>query len=147
MKKRAQPTDWKTEPLPQKHVTLRLNRRFSSREMEPIRRGLVPQVMEDKWFVYWDDALFFHRSWTGYCIYVVRFVPEGEDYRMLEADVNRNPEQYGETDDAKDAEMISYLIDVLLLHREAELPSDEEEELESPSRIGRATLGEHPDDE
>ena len=22
--------------------------------------------MEDKWFIYWkDDALFFHRSWTG----------------------------------------------------------------------------------
>jgi len=33
--------------------------------------GLVPEEIEDKWFIYWeDDTLFFHRSWTGNCIYV-----------------------------------------------------------------------------
>ena len=29
---------------------------------------------EDKWFIYWEnDTLFFHRSWTGVCVYIVRF--------------------------------------------------------------------------
>ena len=37
--------------------------------MDQIRAGHIPEMMEDKWFIYWqDDRLFFHRSWTGYCI-------------------------------------------------------------------------------
>ena len=41
---------------------------------------------------------------------------------MIEADVNRDPEQYKETSDKRDAEMISYLVDTLLLHQEAVFP-------------------------
>ena len=77
--------------------------------------------MEDKWFIYWnDDALFFHRSWTGFCIYVVRFAADGATWRMIQADVNRDRRQYEETDDDRDARLISYLIDVLLLGRHAD---------------------------
>ena len=84
--------------------------------MDSIRQGLIPAEMEDKWFVYWADAvLYFHRSWTGCCIYVVRFVADGEGWRMTEAQVNRDPEQYCETDDAADVRMVSFLIDRLLL--------------------------------
>ncbi len=43
---------------------------------------------------------------------------------MFKAEVNRNPEQYTEISDAKDASLISHLIDVLLLHKEAEFPDD-----------------------
>ena len=53
--------------------------------MDHIRQGMIPEVMEDKWFIYWkDDALFFHRSWTGFCIYVVRFAADGEN-KVLKA--------------------------------------------------------------
>lgn len=148
----AKPTDWKTKPLPSTKATIHLERTFSSREMERIRAGLVPQQMEDKWFIYWEnDALFFHRSWTGVCIYVVRFTAEGDGGKMIGADVNREPEQYGETSDKKDAKMISYLVDVLLLRHPAEFPSDEASDenraLKNWSQIGRAMLGEDPDDE
>ena len=120
--KTAKSTDWKTEVMPSKRSTIRLDRAFSSEEMERIRRGLVPQQMEDKWFIYWkDDALFFHRSWTGFCIYVVRFASAVGGCTMIEADVNRDPEQYDETSDKIDAEMIAYLIDVLLLHQESNM--------------------------
>ena len=81
--------------------------------------------MEEKWFIYWEaDTLFFHRSWTGVCIYAVRFASEGDSFRMVQADVNRDPEQYKETSDSRDAELISYLIDVLLLGRDSEFPCD-----------------------
>ena len=123
--KAAKPTDWKTEALPSKRTTIRLDRVFSSREMEYIRRGLVPEEMEDKWFIYWkDDTLFFHRSWTGFCLYIVRFASEGESCRMIEADVNRDPGQYTEISDEKDAEMILWLVDVLLLHQGGTFPGD-----------------------
>lgn len=72
---------------------------------------------------------------------------------MVSADVNREPEQYGEVDDSADAEMIPYLIDVLLLHR---LEAYLEEQLVDDSLsdatvlgqwglVGRAMLGQHPE--
>jgi len=65
--KTATQTDWKTKAFPSKRTTIALNRRFSEIEMRQIRKGLVPQQMEDKWFVFWEhDALYFHRSWTGF---------------------------------------------------------------------------------
>lgn len=70
---------------------------------------------------------------------------------MLAADVNRDPEQYSETSDERDAEMISYLVDVLLLRRDAVFPNDEpspeKQALTNWSQVGRAMLGQHPDDE
>ena len=148
----AKPTDWKTKALPSKRATIALNRTFSLREMKRIRRGLVPEQMEDKWFIYWeDDVLSFYRSWTGNCIYVVRFAAEGDRYRMVEADVNRDPEQYSETSDERDAKMISYLVDVLLLHQESRFPSDdpssEKQAIMNWSQVGRAMLGQHPNNE
>ena len=131
--KTAKPADWKTEALPSKKTTIHLDRTFSSQEMEHISRGLVPEQMEDKWFIYWqDDTLFFHRSWTGFCIYVVHFIPEGDRYRMVEADVNQDPAQYKEPNDERDIRMISYLVEVLLLHRVVPFPSDD---LSSEKRV------------
>lgn len=148
----AKPTDWKTEPLPSQRATILLDQTFSQKETNRIRRGLVPEEMADKWFIYWqDDALFFHRSWTGFCIYIVRFAKDGDGRKMVDACVNRDPEQYAETSDEQDAKMISYLIDVLLLHRDSTFPSNETSSeknvLMNWSQVGRAMLRQHPDDE
>jgi hypothetical protein len=110
----TKPPDW-PDGLPAKKTTIRLDRTFSPQEMTRIRRGFVPDGMDDRWFIYWrDDFLYFHRSWTGFCIYIVRFAVDGG--RMIEADVNRDPEQYTETNDKTDSKMISRLIDQFLLH-------------------------------
>lgn len=145
----ARPSDWKTFPLPAKRTTIRLNRTFSREEMKQIRQGVVPQQMEDKWFIYWqEDTLYFHRSWTGFCLYVVHFTTTEEGCRMTKAEVNRDPEQYGGIDDEKDAAIISWLIDLLLLHRRASSPFGEVPQekgvLQEWHFVGRAMLGEHP---
>ncbi len=121
----AKPKDWKTTPMPEQRVTIPLNRAFSQEQVVLIREGLIPEEMEDKWFIYWKKGtLYFHRSWSGFCIYAVRFQLEGDQWRMFEADVNRDPEQYDEQRDSHDTAMISYLIDVLILGQEAEFPAD-----------------------
>jgi hypothetical protein len=70
---------------------------------------------------------------------------------MVSADVNRDSAQYGGTSDEQDADMISYLVDALLLHQEAEFPSNEpspeKRTLMNWSQVGRAMLGEHPNDD
>ncbi len=148
----AKATDWKTKSLPSERTTVFVERVFSEEEMDRIRRGLVPEQMEDKWFIYWkDDALFFHRSWTGYCIYIVHFAAENGSWKMIQAEVTRDTEQYTLTSDERDAEMISYLVDVLLLRRDANFPSNEPSHersaLRNWSQVGRAMLGQHPNDE
>jgi len=150
--KNAKRSDWGTKELPLKRITISLNRSFSPDEIQRMRTGVVPEQMEDKWFIYWENnSLFFHRSWTGSCIYVARFTIEGDCQRMVEAEVNRDPEQYGGTSDEHDSKMISYLIDVLLLQQEAAFPSDElsskKRTLMEWSQVGRAMLGQHPNPE
>ena len=138
------------KPLPSKKTTISIDRSFSSKEMKLIRKGLRPEQMEDKWIICWENnTLSFYRSWTGVCIYVVRFTSEDDTTKMFEADVNRDPKQYKETDDETDKNMISYLIDVLLLNNDAIFPSEEssseKQAIEKWHHIGRASLGQHPD--
>ena len=135
--------------MPEKRTTIPLDRSFSKDEIQQIQMGVIPEEMEDKWFVYWqDDTLFFHRSWTGFCVYVVRFVCDDDGATATEADLNRDPEQYKNTDDQYDADMIPYLVNVLLLKRPAPFPSKSSSgiraALEQWSQVGRAGLGEHP---
>lgn len=142
--------DWKTSPMPARRATVRLDRAFTDTEMSLIRDGLVPDQMEDKWFVYFEkDVLYFHRSWSGVCIYEVRFHVDSHGYRMIEADVNRDPSEYAQTNDQFDARLISYLIDVLLLRHGACFPDEEgfipEDPLAMWSLVGRAAVGEHPE--
>lgn len=95
----ARPGDWKAEPLPDSVAALAYTRRFSADEFERLRRGLVPEAMEERWFVVWhDDALWLHRSWTGFCIYRLRFAADGDGYAITEAIANRDREQYTGTD-------------------------------------------------
>ncbi len=146
--KAAKRSDWQTDALPDKRTTIGLDRVFSPDEASQIRMGLIPEQMEDKWFIYWeDDALYFHRSWTGHCIYVVHFAHDADNWRMVQAEVNRDPEQYRMFDD--EAQMISSLVDALLLHRPYLAPdagpASPHQALADWSQIGRASIGQHPD--
>ena len=150
--KQATSSNWKTEPLPEERTTIPLDLSYSQHELRDIQLGVVPVEMEDKWFIYWeDDTLFFHRSWTGFCLYVVRFAREDDGVTAVEAELNRDSEQYRNTDDDYDREMISFLINLLLLKRQAPFPSKEatrsNRALEMFHLVGDAALGRHPGDD
>lgn len=57
-------------------------------------------------------------------IYKVKIAKIAEGYKVSEAWVNRNPDQYLQTDDAYDAELLRYLIDRLLLCKKVFFPLD-----------------------
>ena len=110
--------------MPEKRSRLALRREFTEGEYESIRRGLVPEQMEDKWFIFLEgDTLYFHRSWTGHCIFQLALKREGEKYAVGEVVVNRDAGQYGGTDDAYDERLLAYLIDNLLLGGRTLLPT------------------------
>jgi hypothetical protein len=94
-------------------------RSFTERELSRLVDGLIPEAMEDKWFVYVElPSLFFHRSWTGRPIYRVDLVRDGDIARVAEALVS--------TDVAGDADehaaTLSFLIANLLLGESQPFP-------------------------
>ena len=100
--------DWKTAPMPKKHDRFVLERSFREEEMAALRRGNIPQAMEDKWFWYMEGStLRAYRSWTGYCIYRIDFKEDGRHI----VTVNRDPEQYKCTSIEEDAASLNRLLD------------------------------------
>lgn len=111
----ATQADWENQPLRGRYSTVPLNLVFDSQQFALLRMGFIPNDQNDKWFSYFaDNILYQHRSWTGICIDRIYFEPH-QDGGMLatHAEVNRNREEYGETDDEADIqrirEMLAYL--------------------------------------
>ena len=101
--------------MPEQCRSLIFQRAYSLTDFEIISMGLIPQEMEDKWFIYYEAPwLYLHRSWTGYCIYKVRFDVRDEIVATAETLVNRDPAQYTETDDRRDTGILGRLIDSLV---------------------------------
>jgi hypothetical protein len=85
-------------PPPTLRADLGLSHSYTAPEFEQIRRGFVPMDMEEKWFIYYEEPwLYIHRSWTGFCIYGVRFEASASGASIVESWVNRDSEQYQET--------------------------------------------------
>ena len=104
----ARRNDWKTKPMPDMHETFTLNRSFSDEEMAALRRGHIPQAMEDKWFRYMEGStLWAHRSWTGYCIYRIDF----KDDNRHRVTINCDPEQYKRASLEKEIETLNKFLD------------------------------------
>lgn len=133
--------------MPRLRSKIACNRRYRDREVEQMKLGVIPEQMEDKWFIFWEkDTLHFHRSWTGFCTYRVKFRRLKSGWRMWQITANRNPEQYRGTDE-RDIIEVPFLIDLLLLRKAFDWPDDASPEaaVELWHHVGRAFIGQHPD--
>jgi hypothetical protein len=110
--KPAKPSDWKTAPMPTQSKTIPFVQEYTSNEFNLISAGLIPVEMEDRWFIYYEAPwLYLNRSWTGFCIYMVRFEAFVDGMSAVTAIANRDPSQYSELDDSKDADFLARLLD------------------------------------
>jgi hypothetical protein len=112
----AQRGDWNCEPMPSLHKQLAFERTYTDTEFQRISLGVIPESMEDKWFVYYEAPwLYLHRSWTGYCIYKIRFEPVDDRVKMAEVLVSRNPHQYSSIDDeVRDVTLLEMLMNSIV---------------------------------
>lgn len=68
---------------------------FSAAEWEVVSHGLVPRVMEDRWFWYADGpTMHGRRSWTGIEVYRFHVVPEGERYVLSRIEILDERDRY-----------------------------------------------------
>ena len=105
--KNAVKSDWKTLDMPPQHDTFILDRVFTSEQMDILRKGFVPKSMDDHWFRYMENnILFAHRSWTGYCIYIIEFSADNHH----KVTVNRDPSQNKRTNIEEDKEELNSLL-------------------------------------
>ena len=89
--------------MPEKHTTIAMDESITSEAMRVVKCGHIPEAMEDHWFMYCDETTIrYHRSWTGICIYIAKYEDNGATCRISELTVNRDPEQYTNTDDEQD---------------------------------------------
>ncbi|MEH2080104.1 MAG: hypothetical protein V7K89_08840 [Nostoc sp.] len=108
----AKRNDWKTEPMPFISTNITLEKVYSQEEFNRIAAGVIPEQMEDKWFIFYEAPwLYLHRSWTGFCIFKVCFEMVTEGVKITQVQVNRDAAQYSNTDDEGDASMLEILLD------------------------------------
>lgn len=102
-------SDWKTVEMPEEHEIFTLHRALSEKEVAVLRMGNIPQEMEDKWFWYCEgNTLYAHRSWTGFCIYILQMNPGKTEHQVI---VNRYLEQYKCINTAEDEKNLNMLLD------------------------------------
>lgn len=115
MSKIASKTSWKTYPIINpKRIEIDLG--FTDEHFSKLIKGLIPQQMEDKWFIYYENEwIYLHRSWTGYGVYKTKLNKETNGYSIKEFWAERNQERYRNENDNSDIETFSFLIAMGLL--------------------------------
>ena len=107
-----------TKSMSDKNKTVELNVGYSDKQMKKIKFGMVPRDMDDRWFIYYaedEETLYLHRSWSGLCVYMVKFKKVGSGFAAVNAVVNEDPEEYKCADNAEEKSRCLDLIDTLLL--------------------------------
>lgn len=128
--------------MPETRESVELDLYFTKGQMQQIKCGILPERMENKWFIYYTDGkLYMHRSWTGICVYIGHFedANDGAVLRLLEV----NPESEFTTDDSVyQVKLFLFLIGLLLLDLYPKFPlrdgSEVEEAISAWAMVGRA---------
>lgn len=122
MERAARSNSWKRQPFGE-GVPIDYRTTLNSKQFEYVRLGIIPQQMEDKWFVYYQEPyLYFHRSWTGSPIYRLRF--EGRDglFEVAEALLDTEWAKQPGIDIAYETQLLDFLLYSLVLREPKEFP-------------------------
>ena len=113
---KANRASWKIQPCPTERETLDLQLLFTDADGERLIGGYVPKEMEDKWFIFFEAGwLYFHRSWTGHCIYAVKLDGSPSGVRVVECWASRDRNQYISPGVEAEKNLIAQLISSRLL--------------------------------
>ena len=124
MSETASRDSWEVEPLTIPQPIPPPSRVWNDDEMDAIRRGYVPHIMEEKWFIFMEgNRLFAHRSWTGLGVYEATFAPTEGGYVIESAVVTGDETEYRRSSDEVESLTLEVLIASYLLQ---EPPSEQQ---------------------
>jgi len=111
----ASSTSWKREPFTT-GTPIPYTATWDTKEFAKVSRGLIPQSMDDKWFVYYEAPhLFFHRSWTGKPAFRLTVSSASNGHRVTEALAAIHLTPRSKTDPPYEAKLLDFLVSNLLL--------------------------------
>lgn len=106
----ANQNSWKTQPMPERHVTVPLGIHLTEEQMARIRPGHIPEDMGDHWFMYCtEDSIRYFRSWTGYFIFEAAYEKAPDGYTVTRLTINQDPDQVRIGADEAEAQFRSFL--------------------------------------
>jgi len=124
---KANRKSWRIHRINKNKAALDIHAEYSEAEYTKMSEGFQPYDMDQKWFIYMEnDTLWFHRSWTGQCIYEVKFSKVGDKHIIKEAWVDRLKNlDYIKIRDYW-SKIVLFLIDAILLGKKSVMPKLEE---------------------
>lgn len=101
---------WKNSPIKDpKPISVNLS--FTQDEFSILKRGFIPEEMEDKWFIFYEDGwIYLHRSWTGFGMFKAKIIEQDDQYLIKEIWISNTLKQ-----DEECIDTFSILINKLLL--------------------------------
>ena len=108
----AKSTSWKTEPMPPTDISkIKVNICITEKDMAIIRKGHIPEAMEDHWFMYCDDDYIrYYRSWSGMCAFEAHFHKKENQYVIDEICVNHALAEFGVNGDKTGVALFLHLL-------------------------------------
>src|SRR5689334_751037 len=111
----ARRTDWKAIEMPATRAQLNFERVFSPEDFARLTFGVIPSSMEEKWFVFFESPwLYLHRSWTGECVYQIRFEQCPGGVGIAEAIARGEADGTGGHGAGVEAERLMYLLESIV---------------------------------
>lgn len=104
---------------------INVHKSYTKSQFSKIIRGFLPESMEDRWFIYYEDYLYVHRSWSGKCIYKLKFVQKKEYFLLTQIYVDV---EYSEEDG--NINSVLEIIEKVLLENKQYVITKVEDELE-----------------
>ncbi len=102
---------WKRLPLPNLREQLSFPGFYTDARAENIQAGHIPEDMDDKWFIYSEKGwVYFHRSWTGACIFALKLDGSPAGVRVSDSWVSREEKEYSSKDIEQDRKLLTGLI-------------------------------------
>jgi len=108
----AKSTSWKTEPMPPTDISrIEVNISVTDEDMLIIRKGHIPEAMEDHWFMYCDDEYIrYFRSWSGMCAFEAHFHKVEDHYVIDEICINQALVEFGVNGDKSGVALFLHLL-------------------------------------
>ena len=101
-------------PMPASRGKVDIQRAFTAGEVAQLELGMLPQGMDDHWFAFFeDDWLYFHRSWSGICKYMVK-IARAEDGSAQIGEAWANTKERLTLSKDYDARLLRHLIERVL---------------------------------
>lgn len=121
----AKRDSWNREPFTTS-VQLPYRTRLRAEQFERVRLGVIPEMMEDKWFVYFERPhSYFHRSWTGLPVFRLTIEEPDGSAEAVEASWSVELASKPAADIEYQARLVDFLLYAIVLHEDRDFPLPE----------------------